>query len=419
MTTGTPLLDYRTSYDERPLSDNVFKRFNEWLEGGRLGFMELPEDTVLLHDTLELAHEIKKSSNRMIVCGIGGSSLGLKALLGAMGKSRSGVSVVDSPDSRMLEKLTSRLNPDSTALAVITKSGGTAETMAIFLTLYGWIRESRDADSRVIAITDPHKGDLRRLAGDRAWNSLPVPTAVGGRFSVLSPVGLFPAAFAGIDIKSLLRGALAVSKDYFENGSRSVAARIAAGYLHNFKSRPVHVFFPYDDRLYDTALWFAQLWAESLGKRIDLSGNKVFLGQTPLACRGPADQHSLVQLFTEGPRDKTVTILTTPGDSGAARIPGGFNDYPSIAYLEDRTPDDLRLAEAEATGKALEEVGIPVSYIEMRSLDEHSLGELIMSLEIATVLTGIALNINPLDQPGVELCKMLIYKAMNRPGYDT
>ncbi|MCK4505022.1 MAG: glucose-6-phosphate isomerase, partial [Candidatus Aegiribacteria sp.] len=106
-----------------------------------------------------------------------------------------------------------------------------------------------------------------------------------------------------------------------------------------------------------------------------------------------------------------------PGDSGAARIPGGFNDYPSIAYLEGRTPDDLRLAEAEATGAALEEVGIPVSYLEMRSLNARCLGELLMSLEIATVLTGLALNINPLDQPGVERCKVLIYKAMNRPGY--
>ena len=417
MATGTPLLDYRTSFDFNPLPENVFKRFNNWIEGGKLGFIELPEDTALLHDTLELVHEIKNSSDRMIVCGIGGSSLGLRALLSAMEKSESGVSIVDSPDSRMLEKLVSRCDPDSTALAVITKSGGTAETMAIFLTLYRWLRESEDADSRVIAITDPHKGDLRKLAHDRAWNSLPVPTSVGGRFSVLSPVGLFPAAFAGIDIKSLLRGAWVITKDYFKNGSESLAARIAAGYLHNFNCCPIHVFFPYDDRLHDTALWFAQLWAESLGKKTDLSGNEVFMGQTPLACRGPADQHSLVQLFTEGPRDKTVTVLTTPGDSGATRIPGGFNDYPSIAYLEGRTPDDLRLAEAEATGAALEEVGIPVSYLEMRSLNARCLGELLMSLEIATVLTGLALNINPLDQPGVERCKVLIYKAMNRPGY--
>ena len=113
-----------------------------------------------------------------------------------------------------------------------------------------------------------------------------------------------------------------------------------------------------------------------------------------------------------------MTVLTAPGESGAVRIPGGFEDYPSIAYLEGRTPDELRLAEAEAVGAAMEEVGIPVSYLEMPFLDSRSLGELLMSLEIATVLTGLALNINPLDQPGVERCKVLIYKAMNRPGYN-
>lgn len=412
------MLDYRTSFNEIPLPEDVHKRFNKWIENGKLGFIELPEDTALLSDTLELVHDIQKSSDRLIVCGIGGSSLGLRALLSAMEKFQHGVSVVDSPDSRILKKLVSLCDPDSTALAVITKSGGTAETMAIFCTLYSWLRESRDADSRVIAITDPHKGDLRKLAQDRSWNSLPVPPSVGGRFSVLSPVGLFPAAFAGIDIKSLMQGARSITEDYFENGSESIAARIAAGYFHNFNRYPVHVFFPYDDRLYDTALWFSQLWAESLGKRFDLSGNEVFSGQTPLACRGPADQHSLLQLFTGGPRDKTVTILTVPGDSDAVRIPGGFGDYPSIAYLEGRTPDELRLAEAEATGKALEEVGIPVSYLAMQSLDSRSLGELLMALEIATVLTGLALNINPLDQPGVERCKVLIYKAMNRSGYN-
>ena len=418
MNTGAPLLNYRTSFDFNPLPEDVLKRFDKWLEDGKLGFMELPEDTALLHETLDLVHEIQKSSDRMIVCGIGGSSLGLRALLSAMEKSQSVVSVVDSPDSRMLKKLVSSCDPDSTALTVITKSGGTAETMAIFLTLYRWLRKSRNADSRIIAITDPVRGDLRRLAHDRTWNSLPVPPSVGGRFSVLSPVGLFPAAFEGIDVKSLLHGAEVVTEDFFKNGSESLTARISAGYLHNFNTCPVHVFFPYDDRLYDTAQWFAQLWGESLGKKTDLSGNDLFIGQTPLTCRGPADQHSLVQLFAEGPRDKTVTVLTTPEDSDAARIPGGFNDYPSIAYLEGRTPDELRLAEAEATGAALEEVGIPVSYLSMQSLDEYSLGELLMSLEIATVLTGLALNINPFDQPGVERCKVLIYKAMNRSGYN-
>jgi glucose-6-phosphate isomerase len=310
------------------------------------------------------------------------------------------------------------MDPDRTCVTVITKSGGTAETMSIFLSFYGWIAKSANGENGITAITDPYKGDLRQLVLDRKWHSLPVPPSVGGRFSVLSPVGLFPAAFAGIDIRSLLLGAGAVAADFSEKGSESIAAKIAAGFLCNFSRYPVHTFFPYNDRLFDTALWFSQLWAESLGKKRDLSGDPTVTGQTPLACRGPADQHSLVQLFIEGPRDKTVTILTTPPDSNALKLPGGFEEYPSLSYLEGFTTDELRTAEAGATGRALEESGIPVSYIKMNRLDERSLGELIMSLEIATVLAGLALDINPLDQPGVERGKVLTYKAMNRPGYE-
>lgn len=419
MNTGKPALRYRTSFDFDPISENVLKDFASWMKAGKLGFMELPEAEMLLRETLELVSEIKETAERMIVCGIGGSSLGLRALLSAMNRTGANVSVVDSPDSGILYDLLASCSPNSTSITVITKSGGTAETMAIFLSLYKWLSDSATANDRIIAITDPDKGDLRKLAQDKGWSTLPVPSSVGGRFSVLSPVGLFPAAYAGIDVRSILRGARDVISDFNINNADSVAARIAAGFLHNFRSRPVHVFFPYNDKLLDTALWFSQLWAESLGKKTDLSGNEVFTGQTPLACRGPADQHSLVQLFVEGPSDKTVTILITPPDGSAPAIPGGFEDYPSMSYLQGRTLDELRLAEAEATGAALEETGIPVSYLEMQSLDAHSLGELLMSIEIATVLTGLALNINPLDQPGVERGKVLTYTSMNRPGYQS
>ncbi|MEN8209776.1 MAG: glucose-6-phosphate isomerase, partial [Candidatus Fermentibacteria bacterium] len=310
------------------------------------------------------------------------------------------------------------MDPDRTSITVITKSGSTAETLSIFLSLYGWITESVNGEKGITVITDPEKGDLRQLATERNWSSLPVPPSVGGRFSVLSPVGLFPAAFAGIDVKALLKGAMTVTADFRYRGAESLAASIAAGYLNTVSRYPVHAMFPYNDKLFDTALWFSQLWAESLGKKTDLSGRSTVTGQTPLACRGPADQHSLLQLFMEGPRDKTVTILTTQPDRDAAGIPVGFENYPSMAYLEGITPDELRIAEATATGKALEENGIPVSYLKMQKLDERTLGELIMSFEIATVLTGLALDINPLDQPGVERGKVLTYAALNRPGYE-
>ena len=174
---------------------------------------------------------------------------------------------------------------------------------------------------------------------------------------------------------------------------------------------------PYSDFLYDTALWFAQLWAESLGKAEDLSGKKVNTGQTPLACRGPADQHSLVQLFMEGPADKTVTIITEGSSVSLKSHPGEFSQISTMSYLEGRNPDELRRAEAEATATALSERGLPISRIDIPEINADYLGQIFMSLEIATVLTGLALGVDPLNQPGVETGKILIYKAMGREGY--
>ncbi len=383
MRTEPPGLVFRTSYDFAPLPDRIIDVFNGWEEEGDLGFMGLPGDQELLTETLRLADTVREYADRMIVCGIGGSSLGLRALLGAFSKTmdeKEKVIMVDSPDWGLIAEIIRCMNPDRTSVTVITKSGGTVETISIFLSLYRWIIGSANGDKGITVITDPEKGDLRRLVRDRKWSSLPVPSSVGGRFSVLSPVGLFPAAFAEIDVKALLQGASAVTADFREKGTASLAAEIAAGFVSNFYTCPVHSFFPYNDRLFDTALWFSQLWAESLGKKTDLSGRSAVTGQTPIACRGPADQHSLVQLFMEGPADKTVTIVTTPPDPKAPQIPGGFEEYPSLACLSGLTPDELIAAEASATGKAFEENGIPVSYLEMKKLDERAMGELIKSL---------------------------------------
>lgn len=413
-------ISYSAGFDVEPLAQGVLDSFDHWREAGRLGFMDLPADRSLLQASQQAATEALLSSRTMIAAGIGGSSLGLRAMLSALSPDGDhGVFVADSPDSSSLRRIVSACSQDSTTLTVVTKSGSTAETLSIFMWLYRWLSSgAADPDARVMAVTDPARGDLRKLAVERGWKTLPVPAAVGGRFSVLSPVGLYPAAFAGIDAPGLLEGAALISGDFLERGAGSLAATIAAGFLKNIDTKPVHAFFPYDDRLFDTALWFAQLWAESLGKARGLDGTPRCTGQTPLACRGPADQHSLVQLFMEGPPDKTVTIVTAgvePDSDGP--LPGGFSGYGSMSYLEGSTPDALRAAEADATGAALEERGVPVSRMHLETLDARTLGGLIMALEIATVLAGLSLGVDPLDQPGVERGKILTYKAMGRPGY--
>jgi glucose-6-phosphate isomerase len=405
---------FRASFDHPLLPAETVGKFMAMKKGGKLGFTLLPADETLLEASLEEARRARATGENLVVCGIGGSSLGLRALLSALGNPSGGrVRVLESPDSRIIDGMRTSWNPRETTLAVITKSGGTAETLSVFMELYPWL----GSDSRVVAVTDPERGDLRRLSGDRGWRTLPVPPSVGGRYSVLSPVGVFPAAFAGIDVRGVLRGAGEVLEDFIESGTGSLAARVAAASLHCFHTHPVHVFMPYTDLLYDTALWFAQLWAESLGKAGTLGGEPTCTGQTPLACKGPGDQHSLVQLFMEGPMDKFVTIVgETPPEPSRAR-PGPFAGYPSMAYLEGRNPDELRAAEEEATAAALVERGLPVCRLTVPPVSPGTMGRILMLYQIATVLTGLALDVNPLDQPGVERGKILTYRAMGREGF--
>jgi len=415
MSDRSPLLGFSAAYDYDPVPDGVLSLLHAWKKANRLGFLDLPGDMALLESSIGAASDVRLE--HMIVAGIGGSSLGLRTLLNALGTEASRtVHIIDSPDTELIGGITDGLDRRNTAVTVITKSGGTSETLSIFLQLHSWLPEDI-RDERITVITDPSTGDLGRIASDRGWKLLPVPSNVGGRFSVLSPVGLYPAAFAGIDVRALLRGAETVSADFTKNGVSSLAGRVTSAFFSNFASHPVHVFMPYSDRLSDLALWFAQLWAESLGKKLDNDGQTVNTGQTPLACRGPADQHSLLQLFMEGPADKAISILTANcGNIDSPRV-GSFEDYPSLDWLDGLSPDVLRNAEAAATARALSERGLPVDLFTLARIDAESIGELLMTLEIAAVLTGLALDINPLDQPGVEKSKILTYRAMGRAGY--
>ncbi|MDM7992679.1 MAG: glucose-6-phosphate isomerase [Candidatus Fermentibacter sp.] len=390
------------------------ERFAEWRGNGRLGFMQLPFQRGLAASCLELAGAFAGEVDDVIVDGIGGSALGARCLLSALGPgSGPRVRLVDSPDHRTVDAVKEACNPARTLLVVITKSGSTAETMSVLLSLYPWL-PAGIRDRRTVAVTDPSSGDLRKLADDRGWASLPIPPSVGGRYSVLSPAGLLPAAFAGLDIPALLDGAADVIRDFDLEGTESLAGRLAACWLAFFESHPVHVFFAYSDRFFDVALWFSQLWAESLGKR--RPGGGAGLGQTPLACRGPADQHSLVQLFMEGPADKFFTFLDMTEPSPP--LPGGFEGYPSAEWLTGRTLDELRRAESSATSAALAERGLPVCRLHAgESPSEKAVGALLAAMEIATVLTGLALGIDPLDQPGVERGKHLTFAGMGRPGW--
>jgi glucose-6-phosphate isomerase len=268
--------------------------------------------------------------------------------------------------------------------------------------------------------TDPEHGVLRAIAGEEGIATLPVPPGVGGRFSVLSAVGLLPAALAGIDIEQLLAGAAAMD-ERCRNAplAENPAALFAAlQYLADTeRGAHVHAMMPYSDRLYGIADWFRQLWAESLGKRYDVDGNEVFRGPTPVKALGATDQHSQVQLYVEGPFDKTVTLLTAGLPETDVVIPPAYPDIDAIAYLGGKSLGTLLDAERRGTTGALTRSGRMNMTIALPALTAHAVGELLMMLQIATVYAGALYRVDPLDQPGVELGKQLTYARMGRPGF--
>ena len=388
------------------------------------GWVNLPgEDVSKIEKTGKWISEF----DAMVQAGIGGSALGNLMLHGALlppywnelPPSRRGgprfymADNVDPADSRMIWNLT---DPASTVFTVISKSGSTAETMANFLFFWDLLKSElgpEKAAEQVVVITDEEKGVLRPFADETGCRRLVLPADVGGRFSVLSPVGLLSAAALGIDIKKLLGGAaemdekLAQKRSVFDNPAWLMAALSVAHYRHG---RNMTVMMPYEDGLERFCEWFAQLWGESLGK--------AGLGSTPVRALGAIDQHSQIQLYTEGPDDKFFTIITVGESDQDIVIPESKeSSLSSLSYLFGQSMNSLRGCEALSTTAAIGKSGKPVVTLELPKLDERRLGGLIQFYEYVTALAGYLLEVNPFDQPGVEQGKNHTYGLMGREGY--
>jgi glucose-6-phosphate isomerase len=309
------------------------------------------------------------------------------------------------------------VDPERTVWNVVTKSGGTAETAAQLLIVDAWLREKlgpERAAQRIVATTDPQKGALRKTAVAQGWRTFDVPPNVGGRFSVLSPVGLLPAAVAGLDVAGLLDGAKrmrdrCVVPDLDENPALRLAAMLH--WHHVEKGRPIVVVMSYVDGLFDTADWFRQLWAESLGK----DGQ----GPTPVAARGATDQHSQLQLYAEGPIDKVVLFLGAKERGAELTMPSSelARSQPDYAYLAGKGMGQLLDAELRGTMGSLQRRGRPIGLVELARVDAPAVGALMMLLEAATAFAGPIYGVDPYDQPGVEEAKRLAYAALGRQGF--
>ena len=402
---------------------------------GEYGFYGLTDQGETVRQISAFAEGLGQAYDHVLVLGIGGSALGTKALLNAL--RRPGWNELDDEGRDFFPRLTVLENVDPTSVGaalhridprrvlvnVISKSGGTAETMAQYLVVRSWLEETLGpaASRHLVFTTDPGRGALREIATRDGIAALEVPPDVGGRFSVLSPVGLLPAALVGVDPRALLAGARrAIEAAETDDLGRNPAALYAA--LHwaadtDLGAR-IHVLMPYTDRLREFAEWYRQLWAESLGKRVNRNGRVVHVGPTPVGAVGATDQHSQVQLFMEGPFDKAITFAVVDDLGADVTIPARPDLPPDLAYLPGHSLGELLGAEYEATAAALARVGRMSCTLRLPDLSAETMGEAIMFFQLATGYAGVWYGVDPFDQPGVELGKRLTFAAMGRPGFE-
>lgn len=409
------------------------KRGFDSLRGnGTVGFVDLPADKRLLDQVTTFASAARGKYDDVVILGIGGSALGPIALRTALrpsgwnmldDKARGGyprLHVLDNVDPETIAALLGRLQLARTLFIVTSKSGGTAETMAQFLIVHDRISSAKlDVAKQMVFVTDPKQGALRPLAERLKVPAVDIPPSVGGRFSVLTPVGTLPAALIGIDVKSLLAGAgeMASRCDKADLAANPAGVYAMLQWLSDTQlKKSIAVFMPYSDPLRDFAAWFVQLWAESLGKKRP-DGTSV--GSTPLAALGATDQHAQVQLFMEGPADKTVTFVAVKERSTDVKIPAAFSDVKELGYLAGHSLSELIDIEQRATAGALARRARPNMTIHLDRVDAAHVGQLMMLLEIATAYAGQLYGIDAFNQPGVELGKQFAYALLGRPGADS
>lgn len=417
-----------------PRAAGALAGFRKSFEEGRYGFPALPFDQPLIDAVAGYAKAVAGQYDTICVVGIGGSALGAWALdCGRRGPhpvqrahsvKNPRLVVLDNVDPVFIANALASMNPKKTLVAPIAKSGSTAETMATFLVVHDWLKAAlgaKKALKHIAVVTSETRGDLKQFATTHKLPTFHLPDNVGGRFSVLSAVGLLPAALTGVNIKKLCRGAAAMTKKCWSPDlSENIALRSA---LHHYliwtaRKKPIHVVFPYVNQLWGMAFWFRQLWAESLGKAKNRKGKVVNVGQTPVAALGTTDQHSQVQLYMEGPNDKVFTFLATAKWDTPGKISRERTGYDSFDYLAGQSLAKLIDSERLATAAALTASGRPNCTLTLERVDETGLGELLQFFEFQTAFMGELLNIDAFDQEGVELGKRFTFGLMGRAGYE-
>jgi len=417
--------------------DAALKKSAQILDGLRekrgraeLGFTTVLNDRAVVEPCVELAGKYKSKIENVVVLGIGGSALGPRALASAL-----------LPDPLLLGSrknprllVCDNIDPDSLAdtfkiaftrpslFVAISKSGATPETGSQLLYVIHRLKKNygKNWKKHLVVITDPEKGLLRGLAQKHGLQSLVLPPKVGGRYSVLTPVGLFPAALLGINPGDLIRGATIIDEIVFNSKKSPNPADLLAAIYNEFsrRGRNMLVMMPYSSKLKDLCEWFAQLWAESLGKRLSLSGKEVRAGTTPVRALGATDQHSQLQLYLEGPRDKLLTFIKVENFENEMPVPKPESGLEDLSWLSGHSISELINIEQFATSASLARQSQPSLTVSIPKVDAYNLGALFYLLEAVTAITAGLWQINPFDQPAVELGKQYTSALMGRPGFN-
>lgn len=403
---------------------------------GKYGFWDLHKDEKAFTAVKEIAQEfLGKQIDNLVVLGIGGSALGTRALATALKppfynllsrrarKNKPRLFVMDNIDPTTFKAMMRLCPPSRTVYNVISKSGETAETMAQLMIIVDLIEKKlgkAEMKNHVVVTTNPRGGGakpslLHPVADTYGLHEFTVPLNVGGRFSVFSPVGMFPAALLGMDLDGFREGCQAMdtrcqTPELLENPAYLCAAYQYIADVH--KGKNISVMMPYADGLADVADWYRQLWAESLGKRFALDGTEVYAGQTPVKALGVTDQHSQIQLYREGPNDKIITVLEVQRFDVTLRIPNTLEHIPELGYLRNATMNKLLSAELTGTIDALKISQRPVIRIRLPRINEYFVAQLLYMLEVETAMAGRLYNVQTFDQPGVEEGKKIARHLM-------
>jgi glucose-6-phosphate isomerase len=386
-----------------------------------LPLLRIAEETADLEAAEQAYRKLVRGARAIVFFGIGGSSLGGQALAQLGGwnipgtadeaqKGRPRTRFYDNLDAHTLGAALATFDLATARFVVTSKSGGTPETLVQALAALDAVKGT-GLEQRIpelfLGITEPRlagkSNGLRQLFEAHGIALLDHPTGIGGRFSVLTNVGLLPAMARGLDVRALRAGARSVVEAMLtaqgpQDCPAAVGAALAVGMARERGVR-AQVMMPYTDRLSRFAHWYVQLWAESLGKHGE--------GTTPLACLGPVDQHSQLQLFMDGPREHLITVVRTATAGEGPRLSTDLARVAGLDYLGGKTVGDLVAAQAAAVPEALGRAGRPVRIFDLDRLDEASLGALMMHLMLETILAGRLLGVDPFDQPAVELAKVI------------